>query len=226
MKKLSKLFPLGIVLFAALLLSLQHALRPYFYNEDTYVKAQKQKEQESFRRRLSRGLDQDLPWPGMKAAQVSWAWLELLQGVHVESSYDGDFSWMFSKLYFVAQNANLSEIRFLATLAPFYFVIATDGAGSSLFVDELVRKAPDDFNVNFWSGYHAFENLSIPKMAAYFYERASLSPRAPPYLATLSQRLKLGGFDGLTHDQRRDALEKTANPEILERIKKAHPDWF
>ena len=227
LKDKSTLFPTVVLAILSIgIVFSQNHFKDKFFSESAALEAERRAEQESFRRKLQSGIEQDLPWPGLKSAQVSWAWLELLQGLHVESSYDGDFSWMFSKLYFVSKNANSHEIQYLSTLAPFYYVIGEDGAGSALFLYELVKRAPYNYNVNFWSGYHALENLSLSKMAAYFYERAARDPVAPSYLATLSQRLKLGNFDQLSDEQRRVALEKSADPLILEKIKKVRPNWF
>src|SRR5690606_18744268 len=99
-----------------------------------------------------------------------------LNGIHEESSYQGDFSWVFSKLFTVSQYSNTKEFSFISTLAPFYFVIGADSAGATLFLDKLYRHQPHSYNVLFWSGFHAHENLHMKNMAAYFYEKAAHSP--------------------------------------------------
>jgi hypothetical protein len=180
----------------------------------------------AFKERLRKGAREDWAWPGLRSAQISWTWLELLQGVHIPESYEGDFSWMFSKLFTVAQYSDKKEIRFLTMLAPYYFVMGHDHAGATLFFDELVRRAPNSYNVWFWGGFHAIENLFVRPMAAYCYEQAALKPGAPDYLAVLSQRLKFGSDAFESSVERRRILETNISPEILERIERVRPKWF
>lgn len=217
---------LVLVSVTALILAVQINSAKYFYDSDAYFAAQQLRERESFKRKLSYGISQDIPWPGLKSTQVSWAWLELLQALHVETSYDGDFSWIFSKLYFVSKNSNEEERNFLLTLAPFYFVMGNDGAGSTLFLDELLKRSPQSYNVNFWAGFHALENLGHRKMASHFYGKASLAPGAPPYLAALSARLQFGDLSKMSFEERVKVLEANSDPQTLERIKTTRPEWF
>jgi hypothetical protein len=182
------------------------------------------RESESFRNRLRRGLDSQLFWPGTKAAQVSWTWLELLQGLHNEASYEGDFSWMFSKLHTVALASDPREIRFLASLAPFFFVIGKDHAGANVLMQEVLDRAPGSWQAWFWSGFHAYENLSDRKLAADLYERAARIDGSPAYFAALSVRLKLG----LDFPKKNigKAFEGQMDPELLERVRQARPEYF
>lgn len=183
-------------------------------------------EREKFRGYLASGQGGNLPWPGLRRAQVSWAWLELLQGLHIESSYEGDFSWMFSKLHFLVQQASEEEIRFLVSLAPFYFVIGKDGAGATLIMNEMVRRLPEHYHANFWAGFHALENLLHPKMASFFYAKAAESPFAPDYLSSLAIRLRVKDFEKLSSEERLKVLEENSSDEVLQRVKNAHPQWF
>jgi len=184
------------------------------------------RESRSFKDRLRRGIREDWAWPGLRSAQISWTWLDLLQGVHISSSYEGDFSWMFSKLYTVAQYADKKEIHFLTTLAPYYFVMGRDHAGATLFFDELVRRVPDSFNVWFWGGFHAVDNLFHRSMAAYCYEQAALKPGAPDYVATLSQRLKYGDEVFSSKVERLRVLGSNLSPDLRARIERVRPEWF
>jgi hypothetical protein len=184
------------------------------------------RESRAFKERLRKGVREDWAWPGLRSAQISWTWLELLQGLHVPESYEGDFSWMFSKLFTVAQYSDKKEIYFLTMLAPYYFVMGHDHAGATLFLDELFRRAPNSYNVWFWGGFHAVDNLFVRPMAAYCYEQAALKPGAPDYLAVLSQRLKFGASAFESTAERRRVLSGNISPEILERIERVRPKWF
>jgi len=193
---------------------------------DQVARLARERESRAFKERLRKGIRTDWAWPGLRSAQTSWAWLELLQGLHVPESYEGDFSWMFSKLYTVAQYSDEKEIYFLTMLAPYYFVMGHDHAGATLFFDELVRRAPDSYNVWFWGGFHAVDNIFVRPMAAYCYEQAALKPGAPDYLATLSQRLKFGGAAFESSVERQRILGRHISPEILKRIERVRPSWF
>jgi hypothetical protein len=184
------------------------------------------RESDAFKERLRIGMKEDWAWPGLRSMQTAWTWLELLEGIHVASSYEGDFSWVFSKLYTVIQYSDSKEVAFLGTLAPFYFVIGKDHAGATLFLDELVRRAPHSYNVWFWGGFHAVDNLYLRKMAAYFYEQAARAPQAPDYLAVLSQRLKYDQDAFSDEAERRRLLQSNVDPDLLEKIERARPDWF
>jgi hypothetical protein len=184
------------------------------------------RESRSFKERLRKGIKEDWAWPGLRAAQTSWIWLELLQGTHIPESYEGDFSWMFSKLYTVVNFSNHKEIQFLTQLAPFYFVIGKDHAGATLFLDEMTRRAPDSFNVWFWGGFHALENLYLRRMAAHFYRQAAVQEGAPDYVASLSLRLEHGEALFVNERERRSILESNLAPEFRARLERARPEWF
>jgi hypothetical protein len=54
------------------------------------------RESQSFRSELnSKKMGQNY-WPGLKAFELSWIWLELLQGLNHKSSFGYDYSWLFS----------------------------------------------------------------------------------------------------------------------------------
>ena len=183
------------------------------------------RESASFRDRLRKGIDKSWTWPGMQAAQVSWNWLELLSGLHNESSYDGNFSWVFSKLHTVINNSPPQETRFVTTLAPFFFVIGKDYAGANVLMTEMLKRVPDQFNPWFWSGFHAMDNLKMNKLASNLFATAALKPGAAEYLSLLSAKLLIDG-EHLDSVQRRQILEKSMAPELLEKVKKMRPDYF
>lgn len=185
----------------------------------------KKRESESFRDRLRKGTSSDLSWPGLASAQVSWTWLELLQGLHSDSSFQGDFSWMFSKLNTVIQNSPKREQRFVTALGAFYYVIGRDPAGATLLMQEMIKRSPDIYHTWFWDGYHAYYNLGSPLMASYFFERAARFPNTAPYLAVLSWRLK-NNVGLMTKEERRNLIEKELDSDLIEKAKKARPDWF
>lgn len=193
---------------------------------DRVAQITRERESAQFKDRLTRGVHEDFAWPGLRAMQTSWTWLSLLSAIHVSSSYEGDFSWLFSKLFTVSQYANEKEIYFITTLAPFYFVMGSDGAGSTLFLYELQKRLPQNYHVNFWGAFHALDNLSMKNMAAYFYEKASASPMAPDYLASLSLRLKYG--ENLLDNPvlRKQILETQVSPELRQRLARVRPNWF
>jgi hypothetical protein len=193
---------------------------------DLIDRLERQRESDSFRSRLARGLRSSSSWPGLKSAQLSWTWLEMLSSVANPASYEGDFSWIFSKLYDVAVNANPKETAYLSSLAPFYYVIGKDHAGADIIMEESLKRAPNSFNAWFWAGFHAMDNLYSRPMAAYLYGEAAKRPGAPAYVATLGARLKAGASTFEDNAQRTRFLREQTDPETLERIKKARPEWF
>lgn len=186
----------------------------------------KDRESAAFKDRLRRGIQADFGWPGLKSAQVAWTWLEVLSGLHHPSSYDGDFSWMFSKLNTLAGLSDKRELRFLTGLAPFFLVLGKDHAGASLLVQEIITRGANEYNPWFHAGFHALENLSNRTLAADYYLRASQFPFAPPYLAALHARLKFGNDLGDPKERRALLLREIRDEGVIKRIKQARPEWF
>lgn len=185
----------------------------------------RRRESAAFRDRLSRGIAAPMSWPGLKALQVSWTWLELLQNMHQPSSYDGDFSWMFSKFHSIIENSSPKELRFVSGLAPFFIVIGKDPIGATLVMNELIRRNPKGWQSWFWYGYHALENLSLGQLAGDAFTHTALLPGSPPFTAALSLRLSRGsGFFELK--DRDQILRENFTPEFIDKIKRARPEYF
>ncbi|MBS1984906.1 MAG: hypothetical protein JST16_12115 [Bdellovibrionales bacterium] len=185
-----------------------------------------QRETDSFRDRLRRGDSEPFPWPGLRATQSSVAWLETLSGLHNAESYRGDFSWMFSKLDTLVSVASPEEIDFLSSLAPFYFVMGHDGAGSTLVMNELINRCPQNYwRPLFWSGFHALENLGDPRLAGDLMGRAARVPASPDFLAALSLRLE-AGREFLNARDKRKIIESDVDPVLVEKIRRSRPEWF
>ncbi len=195
-------------------------------NYERLLEITRKRESNSFKDRLRRGLNQPFIWPGLQNFQASVTWLEVLQGLHHESSYEGDFSWIFSKFYSLIVLTHPKEIRFLTSLAPFFLVIGHDHIGASLLMQEIIKRASHEYNSWFYSGYHAMENLNDRKLAADYILRASEFPFAPPYLKALHLRLKLGQ-EFLNSVEKRQIIEsEVKDPKLLETIKVLRPEWF
>lgn len=188
-----------------------------FERVDRIVKA---RESAAFKERLKRGDSADLSWPGLRNAQVSWTWLGVLYGLHNESSYDGDFSWMFSKLNTVIQNSPKTEVYFLTQLAAFFYVIGRDHPGANIIMHETFKRAGEKYNPWFWCGFHSYENLHMSNLASFCYERAAKFPYAPDFLAALSAKLKYGQ-DLYSSEEKWKLLEKELEPDLIEKIKRA-----
>ncbi len=196
-------------------------------NRDFINKIAHRRESDAFKSKLRSSNNRTFIWPGLKSAQLSWTWLELLEGLHNESSYDGDFSWMFSKLYFLLMQSHGSERITLTALAPFYLVIGKDSAGATLFMNELIKHASSDFRVWAWSGFHALENLHNGQLAGFMYKESSKLPGSPPYYSILSLRLSSGLENSVLHDSElRNELFRNVDSETLSKIKEARPEWF
>lgn len=186
----------------------------------------RQRESDAFRDRLRNGQTRPFAWPGLAAAQVSWTWLEVLSGLHAPESYEGDFSWIFSKLETIVQVSHPREIDFLSTLAPFYFVIGHDYAGATLIMNDMIQRAgPRRWRPWFWAGFHALENLNDRRLAGDLFARAAMDPASPPFLAPLSVRLSLGN-EFLRSAEKRQLLENGIAPELREKILQARPEWL
>jgi hypothetical protein len=179
----------------------------------------RKRETDAFRNRLIRGDSKGFLIPGIATAQIDWVWLDLLQSVHYESSYENDFSWMFSKLFFIVSHSNPKEIHFARGLAPFYLVIGRDHAGANIVVEEILKLSPNQYQTYFWGGFHAMMNLFHRKMAAWMYRESAKRPEAPQYLASLSYTLEFGDDATSTENDLIQVLEKETDPKIAELIK-------
>ncbi len=184
------------------------------------------RESADFRDRLGRGRGHGFSWPGLKSAQVSFAWLDLLQGLHNTASSEGDFSWVFSKLDTLIENSPKAEILFVQGIAPFILVVGKDFLGANIVLNELAKREPTSWVPWFWYGFHAMHNLKNYRLAADLFSRAAVIPGSPPQTAGLSVRLKYGNPMDLSPDERLSILETQISPELKEKIKKLRPEWF
>ncbi len=187
----------------------------------------KQRETDSFRAKLRSGTSADIFWPGLSSAQISWTWLEMLQGLHVESSYQGDFSWIFSKLNTLIRYSNPKELKLIIGLGAFYYAIGRDHAGATYLMNELIKRdhVSPHFNTWFWGGYHGYYNLGNRQLASNLFEHAARFDSAPPYVAALAARLKFGD-ELMNSAERNDLLQRSLDPDLFEKVKKARPTWF
>lgn len=183
------------------------------------------RESQAFRARLRQGQASPMSWPGLKAMQVSWTWLELLQNMHQPSSYEGDFSWMFSKFHTIIEHSSPEELRFVSGLAPFFIVIGKDPIGATVVMNELIRRDPQGWKSWFWYGYHALDNLQLRNLAGDAFTRTAELPGGPPFTAALSLRLSRGAsfFDLKDRDQ---ILRENFSAEFIDKIKRARPEYF
>lgn len=187
----------------------------------------RRRESDSFRESLRRGDDEPFSWPGLSAAQTSWTWLEILYGLHKPASYEGDFSWIFSKLNTILNVAPQKDITAVASLAPFFFVIGKDDAGATLIMNEMANRAGTNYwKPWFWGAFHAMENLKNQRLAGDLLLRAAKNPQTPTYFAALSLRLQQQGTEFLNDAEKREALQRELDPRVLEKIKEARPEWF
>jgi len=180
---------------------------------------------DEFRERLRSGVSRRLGLPGLQSAEVSWSFLEMLTGLDVPASYEGDWSWMFSRLHDIILNTPRSELDFVGILAPFFIVIGKDPLGATLVMNELFHRAPQAWRIWFWGGFHALENLKMRNWAGDLYEHAALLPGAPPFAAALAARLKLGNA-AVEGSDREQVLRQSLSPRLLERVQEARPEWF
>lgn len=194
-------------------------------NEIVLYKVIQQRESDSFQSRLKSGSLPDLTWPGLKSADISWTWLQMLQGLHHKESYEGDYSWLFSKIDHIVRFTPDSELRFISGLTPFMFVIGNDSIGSTIVMNELIKRAPWSYHVWFWGAFHSLENIHQKKLAGDMYFRASQIKGAPDYLVGLSIRLSRGD-DYLTDPEKIEILKKELPHEAMEKLKRAKPELF
>lgn len=193
-------------------------------NRDAVKKVINKREVDRFREMLISRDPVYFIWPGLRSMQLSYTWLETVQGLHVESSYQGDFSWLFAKLYKIVKISPRQEIKMVSALAPFFFVIGEDEAGRTLFMNEMLQRAPHLWKSWFWSGFHAMDNMRDPKLAADLLNR-SLLLGAPPFVAALILRLKYG--DHLLDDKaKRKLLIESLPKQMVNSLKKTRPEWF
>jgi hypothetical protein len=184
----------------------------------------RQRESESFKSRVQNKDSKIFYWPGLRSAHVSWVWMQALNGLHNESSFAGDYSWLFSKLNFITKSLPAEkDIRFIS-LAPFFLVIGVDGIGSTLMVRDMIQKNPRNWKTWFYAGYHAVENLKISNLAADYYEKCLKFEDSPEHLASLV--LQLRDPDSRDNKTSRDLLLREMDPGVQERVKSIRPEWF
>ncbi len=183
------------------------------------------RESESFRAQLKSGLPQKTYWTSFSSAVASWTWLELLQGLHNEASYQGDYSWVFAKLYYLLENTPDEELQIVSALAPFFLVIGKDMVGAQLIMNELVRRAEKSWIPWFWYGFYANDRMNSRRFAADLFERAARLPGAPFYTAALAMRLRHGA-ETMDNATKRKLVEDNLDPEFLEKLKVSRPEWF
>lgn len=169
--------------------SLQRRFDPRGRDEVAFLK--REREAAMFRSQLQRG-SRAVLWPGLKSAQLSWAWLEMISSIHSDATIEGDFSWFYGKLNFILENSDPREMRYLTGLAPYYFVMGKDHAGATLLGNALTLRAPDYYNTWFWYGWFAMSEIQIPRMAGEMFLVAGSFPGAAPYLNNLGRRLIQG----------------------------------
>ena len=189
----------------------------------------KSREAETFKNHVKRGLSTSMAWPGLQSAQISWEWLDVLQKVHQDESYDGDFSWMFSKIYGLIHRSPTGEMTNVLALTPYFFMMSRDHAGCSLILDETIRRVKNrSWRPWFWGGYHALENLHDNGLGADLFKRASLVPDAPGYLPDLAARLFIQTLDSSARggEEQNDRLSEFFPPELLPSLKARRPDLF
>ncbi len=191
---------------------------------DKIQKSLRDRETDAFRNRLVKGNSKGFLLPGISSAHISWTWLSLLQAVHYESSYENDFSWMFSKIFFIVSHSPPKEVTFARGLAPFYLVIGKDHAGANIVLEEILKRDSAQYPIFFWGGFHGLYNLFSTQMAAWMYREGALRPNAPLYLARLSYRLMMGEDVVESDSLIEKALENEADPRIVELIRKTKPE--
>lgn len=187
-------------------------------------KIQERRESDAFRERVRRPSSSIAYWPGLKAAQASWVWMQTLSGLHVQSSYEGDYSWLFSKLNFLSRAIGKNHDPRVVSIAPFFLVIGSDGIGSTMLLQDWIRNYPDSWKTWFFAGFHALDNLKIPKLAADYYTHAIQFSQTPDYVAALVVRLKSEGE--INDKKNRDLLIEGLDPNLVERLKRIKPEWF
>ena len=191
---------------------------------DSVMALIKRRESDDFRQRVRERQGKLTYWPGLRSAQVSWRWMEMLNGLHTETSFQGDYSWLFSRLDFLSRSVGARGDWRVISLAPFFLVIGSDGIGSTLLIRDWIQRYPNYWKTWFFAGYHALENLKLPLLAADYYERGLKFREMPDYVAALVLRLR--AKDSLGDTTSRDMVLKGLDPEVLDRLKRARPEWF
>lgn len=184
----------------------------------------KQREKDSFQERIQQGASATWTWPGLRAFQSTINWVQLLNGLHNESSYQGNYSWIFSKLYNIIDKSPRSEAGYLTGIAPYFFVVGKDLVGASILLNELTERADHYYNTWFWGGFHAAENLFDNVMASEYYLKAASFPKAPPYLKDLSAKLKDRSGYQFDSNLRKKIIKDNLDEESIDNLKKINPD--
>ncbi len=187
---------------------------------------QNERESSRFKDALRGSGGADISWPGLSSLQASWTWLEVLNNLSNEGTYAGEYSWLFSKLNTILLKTPPKELWTVAMLSPYFFMMAeNDKIGGTILMNELLLRGKNEFQIWFWSAYHAKENLKEKRLAGDLYKHAALFPQAPPYLASLSIRLSAG--DEYVKDAEKfGRLLPNLPPELIEKLKKIRPNLF
>jgi len=184
----------------------------------------RQRESDDFRQRMRQRQKPLSYWPGLRATQVSWTWMQALNGMHTDTAFRGDYSWLFSKIDFLNRSLHGEQDLRGLTLAPFFLVIGVDGVGSTLLVRDWIRRYPDEWKTWFYAGYHAMDNLKMPRLAADYFERGLKFPQTPAYVVSLVLRLREENLEA--NSAARKAVIESLDPQIRERLERMLPEWF
>jgi len=187
---------------------------------------QEEEESAAFQKRLKDKRFNQYFWPGLKAAHLSFIWLQTLSGISNEASYNKDFSWLFSKLYTLAVSSHPKELYRVFKLSPFLYVIGQDLVGSTLLAFETIKRQPENWASWYWAGFHSLENLHHRKLAGDLYLESSKRAGSPYYVASLGIRLSAGLYANQDMSTHLDSVIQELPSEIVEKIKRSRPEYF
>jgi hypothetical protein len=185
-------------------------------NGERVLRLKHERESNAFKEDLQGKSFRRFFFPGLKAAQLSYIWLETLQGLHFNSSFERDYSWLFSKLHTFAIYSNSQEYRRILSITPVLFVIGKDPIGSTILMNELIHRAPQFFTPWYWGGYHAIENLKDRQLAAEMFYQTSKRPGAPIFAASLAEKLGHRELSALSETQKEE-FQSQLDPNIPKR---------
>ncbi len=145
-------------------------------------------------------------------------WLRFLQETPPISLGENEVSWVFMDLYAVSK----IDPDFYPTYlqgAMFMSVITEDIKGSTLLLEEGVKRYPNYWKMRAYLAYHYEQNLQDYEEAAAQYERAALLPGAPKFFKPLAATMYTKGGDSRYAIQViKQMLDKAREEDIKKRL--------
>jgi hypothetical protein len=163
---------------------------------------------------------------GQKRLISSYLWINTLLNSDIDH-YENDKldSWFYLRLETIT---NIDQRFYEAYLygGQYLSVIKDDKKGAELIFTKGLKQFPQDYDLNFYTGFHYYFELGLPKVALKHYEKIYRNPktqRVAPYLPSLVAKLKISQGYSLKNafNILSTTLLQSTDERLREKIKKS-----